>query len=360
MQTEQNKGLLQLIAEFSGNNKWTSSIISIVVGAVLYLVYKIIFLRTFFSLPFVSELMKHYIHKLLSSAAILLKWMGSTVNINYGSLMIAVNDSIPYHFFMGVFSLGHVVLFLLAVFFIPVNRTKKIIAFIIGIIALHFFYILRLATAAYFSSNNIFVALFFHNAFQQLLSVSVITFIYLGIAKNQKINEFIVSKLENYSIKLKSVFVKIISLKIILSILFFYGITQIMAKGILTISHSILDVMGYPTLVEGLSLKGIHAQINMIPGCIGLNMIGIFAILILISPAKSVAKFWYIFIGSIIIYLSNVSRICLIYLYFVNHHNQDFHSVHDFFTYPVYIVIFLMWVFWINKFVNFSLKGKSV
>ena len=71
MQTEQNKGLLQLIAEFSGNNKWTSSIISIVVGAVLYLVYKIIFLRTFFSLPFVSELMKHYIHKLLSSAAIL-------------------------------------------------------------------------------------------------------------------------------------------------------------------------------------------------------------------------------------------------------------------------------------------------
>lgn len=360
MQTEQNTGLLQQITEFSGKNKWSSSIISIIVGVVLYLIYKIIFLKTFFSLPFVSDFMKHYIHKLLSSAAKLLHWLGCTVNVNFGHLMITVNNSVPYHFVPRVFSLGHIVLFILAVFFIPVNRTKKIIAFIIGIIALHFFYILRLATAAYFSSNNIFEELFFHNAFQQLLSVSVITFIYLGITKNKKINEILISKLDNYSIKLKSVFLNVISLKIALSILFFYGITQFLAKGVLNISHSLLAGMGYSSLIDGLSLKGIHVQINMIPGCIGLNMTGIFAILILITPAKSIIKFWYILMGCLIIYLSNILRICSIYLYFVSHHTKDFHAIHDLFTYPVYIVIFVMWVIWINKFVNFSFKEKSV
>ena len=83
--------------------------------------------------------------------------------------------------------------------------------------------------------------------------------------------------------------------QIILSIIFFYGITELLAKGILMFSHSILAGIGYSTLIDGLSLKGIHAQINMIPGCIGLNMTGIFAILILISPVKSIIKFWYIF-----------------------------------------------------------------
>jgi len=360
MQTEQNTSLLQHIADFTKKNKWYSSILSIIVGVFLYLIYKIIFLKTFFSLPFISDLLKFYIQKLLFSAESLLKSLNCTVNINYDNFLITVNNSVPYHFFIGIFSLGHVVLFLIAVFFIPVNRTKKIIALIVGMIALHFFYIVRLATVAYFSSDNIFQELFFHNMFQQILSVIVITFIYLGIKKNKKINEFLTSILEKYGIQLKSIFVNIISLKIILSILFFYGISQFLAKGVLIFSHSILSGIGYATLIDGLSLKGIHAQINMIPGCIGLNMIGVFSILILISPAKSLMKFYYIFIGTIIIYLSNVLRICLIYYYFVNHHTKDFHSVHDFFTYPVYIVIFIMWVIWINKFVNFSLKEKSL
>ena len=84
--------------------------------------------------------------------------------------------------------------------------------------------------------------------------------------------------------------------------------------------------------------------------CNGISVMAIFAIFILVFPGKAKNKAWYIPAGLFIIHIANVIRVCALasiayykpnYLYF--NHNYTF-------TILVYSIIFILWMFWVNRF----------
>ena len=90
----------------------------------------------------------------------------------------------------------------------------------------------------------------------------------------------------------------------------------------------------------------------------------------LIFPGPWKHKAWYIPAGLVIIEWTNVVRICgvlLMQVWWPNIHIHlfgndinTFRLAHDYiFKVFFYLIIFLMWVLWVEKFYNPSLKAKQ-
>jgi len=85
-------------------------------------------------------------------------------------------------------------------------------------------------------------------------------------------------------------------------------------------------------------------------GCLGRNMMGLFAGFIIVYPGSIKTKLWYIPFGLVIIYILNILRIAglgFTQLYYPEYMDINHHTV---FKYTVYFAIFLLWAFWISKF----------
>lgn len=128
-------------------------------------------------------------------------------------------------------------------------------------------------------------------------------------------------------------------------------------------SQFVLSVMGFESVVSvpEKAIKLIGDEGNLLSwvilerGCLGRNLIGIFAGFIIAFPGKIVSKLWYIPIGLVVFYLLNTVRIVALVL--VLHYNPErakdpdfFHFHHDGFNYVMYGFIFILWVIWVRKY----------
>ncbi len=113
-----------------------------------------------------------------------------------------------------------------------------------------------------------------------------------------------------------------------------------------------LNMLGYEAGIEIprklLILAGTPGVI-LERGCLGRNMMGLFAGFIIVYPGNIKTKLWYIPLGLLIIYMLNVFRIAglsFTQLYFPEYLDINHHTV---FKYTVYTAIFILWVIWIGK-----------
>ena len=113
-------------------------------------------------------------------------------------------------------------------------------------------------------------------------------------------------------------------------------------------------------LIAALSKEGTFVNVVIAPLCASLKQWLHWLFLMLIFPGPWKHKAWYIPIGLVIIELTNVVRICGILLMQMQWPGPNtFHIAHDYvFKVFFYLVIFLMWVLWLEKFKNKSSKKQ--
>jgi exosortase family protein XrtF len=122
-------------------------------------------------------------------------------------------------------------------------------------------------------------------------------------------------------------------------------------------TESVLNTLGYAAQVlphpDEPSMKVILNNIylaRVIEGCNSISVIILFISFILAFAANFKATFFYIFLGSVLIYTVNLLRIVLITIGLYHYPNQTdvFHTV----VFPgiIYGLVFLLWIFWVNRF----------
>jgi exosortase/archaeosortase family protein len=93
--------------------------------------------------------------------------------------------------------------------------------------------------------------------------------------------------------------------------------------------------------------------------CSGLKQFIQFALLMMLYPGPWKKKLWFIPLGLLIVYLTNVFRIVGLVIV-ININPASFHFAHDNIFRPLfYVVIFLMWVYWVEKIKNNPRKMKE-
>ena len=111
-------------------------------------------------------------------------------------------------------------------------------------------------------------------------------------------------------------------------------------------------------LIAALDKEGGFARIVVAPECASLKQWLHWLFLMLLFPGPWKHKAWYIPAGLVIIEWTNVVRICGILMMLIQWPGPNtFHIAHDYvFKVFFYLVIFLMWVLWVEKFKNKTIK----
>ena len=97
---------------------------------------------------------------------------------------------------------------------------------------------------------------------------------------------------------------------------------------------------------------------RVVEGCNGLSVIILFLSFIVAFSGKLKTTFFYILSGSVLIYVVNLLRIVALTagLYHYPQYEDILHTV--IFPAIIYGLVFILWVFWVNRFSN--LKRKNV
>jgi len=122
-------------------------------------------------------------------------------------------------------------------------------------------------------------------------------------------------------------------------------------------------------LITAIDSKGGLARVVIAPECASLKQWMHWLFLMILFPGPWKHKLWYIPAGLVIIEWTNVVRICGIllmqiawpdiHIHLFGNDINTFHLAHDYiFKLFFYLIIFLMWMLWVEKFYNPSLKVK--
>ena len=123
-------------------------------------------------------------------------------------------------------------------------------------------------------------------------------------------------------------------------------------------------------LITAIDSKGGLARVVIAPECASLKQWMHWLFLMILFPGPWKHKLWYIPVGLVIIEWTNVVRICGIllmqiawpdiHIHLFGNDINTFHLAHDYiFKLFFYLIIFLMWMLWVEKFYNPSLKSKQ-
>lgn len=114
-------------------------------------------------------------------------------------------------------------------------------------------------------------------------------------------------------------------------------------------------------LIAALDCNGNYASVVIAPECASLKQWCHWLFLMLLFPGPWKHKAWFIPAGLVIIEWTNVVRICGILMMQMRWPGPNtFHIAHDYvFKVFFYLVIFLMWVLWVEKFKNKNNKQQT-
>ena len=126
-------------------------------------------------------------------------------------------------------------------------------------------------------------------------------------------------------------------------------------------SDTLLNSIGYQTQVlphpDEPSMKVIFNGIylgRIIEGCNSISVIILFMSFIVAFAGKLKITFFYILSGSVLIYTVNLFRIVILTvgLYHYPEYSDVLHSV--IFPGIIYGMVFLLWIFWVNRFTKLN------
>ncbi len=135
------------------------------------------------------------------------------------------------------------------------------------------------------------------------------------------------------------------------------------AKILLAGAKFITEMFGFEVTTFGKSIRIVDdfkaSNIFLDRGCMGRNVMLGYIVLILVFPGKFIHKLWYIPLGVLIIIFVNMLRISglAITSYCCPEYSDINHYV--IFQIAAYIVIFILWIIWFNRFSPFVKKKND-
>jgi exosortase/archaeosortase family protein len=116
--------------------------------------------------------------------------------------------------------------------------------------------------------------------------------------------------------------------------------------------HIDITTISQQRLIAAVNKDGGWARVIIAPECASLKQWMHWIFLMVLFPGPWKHKLWYIPAGLVIIEWTNVVRICGVLMMQIPWPNS-FHLAHDYiFKFFFYLVIFLMWMLWVEKFYN--------
>jgi exosortase/archaeosortase family protein len=115
------------------------------------------------------------------------------------------------------------------------------------------------------------------------------------------------------------------------------------------VSGALLGSVGFETFVQGrdLALPGVPG-VRIANGCNGLSTLGLFVGFVLAYPGSARRRFWFIPLGVLAVYLTNVARVMAMLLS-QKYWPAAFEPLHGFgLTTIFYVVVFCLWILWVN------------
>ncbi len=120
---------------------------------------------------------------------------------------------------------------------------------------------------------------------------------------------------------------------------------------VFTISHNILRIIGYESVVEPFQLHGANGSIFMAKGCLGIMTTYLFVAFIILTGENRSGIIKYSVIGVIIINLANILRFVFLFIHLQNHGAYLWKiEVHDLFNIVIYALVLFLWIIWIDKY----------
>jgi exosortase/archaeosortase family protein len=134
------------------------------------------------------------------------------------------------------------------------------------------------------------------------------------------------------------------------------GLIQIVGWG----AAFLLNIFGYTTdfknnilIVDGFSAVSVGAPCN------GFLLYVLHFCFSFAVPGRLLNKLWYIPLGLFLIYAANIIRVALLTLNVLYFPSSFEFNHHYLFTTLVYLLIFGLWVFWLNRFSGLNLAKKQ-
>ena len=116
--------------------------------------------------------------------------------------------------------------------------------------------------------------------------------------------------------------------------------------------HIDITTISQQRLIAAVNKDGGWVRVIIAPECASLKQWMHWIFLMVLFPGPWKHKLWYIPAGLVIIEWTNVVRICGVLMMQIPWPNS-FHLAHDYiFKIFFYLVIFLMWMLWVEKFYN--------
>jgi exosortase family protein XrtF len=131
------------------------------------------------------------------------------------------------------------------------------------------------------------------------------------------------------------------------------------------ITESILNILGYelrPHVGEFANFVGIIDShwIEIGAPCDGITLLSLLVVFVMAFPGPIKHKLWFLPLGLLCVHLINALRIvALVIIVSVSPESLQFH--HDYtFTVLVYLFVFGLWYFWINRLSDVGLKAANL
>jgi exosortase/archaeosortase family protein len=277
--------------------------------------------------------------------------IGSFWGLSKGS--IDISDISGTYFQTACLTIKWLIVSLLIIWVLKVKNKEKIV--FTGLLILYNYCINISQVLVYvviYNSGNPFVKA---NAFIDF-SITLLHFLFLSLFfyRNKETGYIYLKEYINpgqYIKVLRNVFI------VIVISLFYWTFIRIyfdfvgLAKELVFISQKILLLFGFNPGLEGDCLLGEYGNVCVWKDCLGLKTMFVYALFIYFTGVKLFPKIVYISIGIVIFNFFNILRFVSIYWHYQVY--KDFQKAtdfHDSLKYPLYLVIVILWVIWLNKY----------
>lgn len=142
--------------------------------------------------------------------------------------------------------------------------------------------------------------------------------------------------------------------------LFIWASALLFDQSTWTLEHVFgMDFFTYGQTIGFLNHEDTYSYVTVAPECTSLKQWMHWLFLMLIFPGPWKHKAWYIPLGLVIVEFTNVVRVVGIAL-FLRPFPHDFALAHDvIFKIMFYVVIFLMWMIWVERFLHKKVKIEN-
>lgn len=130
---------------------------------------------------------------------------------------------------------------------------------------------------------------------------------------------------------------------------------------LLQATKSMVTVLDYHAEINGPYLSGTNGgTLFMAKWCLGLITMFVFASMVYLTRRDNKTCGIFIFVGIIILHILNIVRLSLLFIFVQNHDDSELiMDHHDIYNIVVYLVIFALWIIWIEKFSSIKRKKKT-